>query len=84
MLQKAGEITGEILNRLGFNMNFAPVLDIKRFSDNHAIGDRAFSENIDEVAEYGIEYMKKLQENQIVSVVKHFPGHGATNSDSHF
>lgn len=83
-VQKAGEITGNVLHRLGFNMNFAPVLDIKRFPDNHAIGDRAFSENIDVVTEYGIEYMKKLQENQIVSVVKHFPGHGATNSDSHF
>lgn len=83
-VQKAGEITGNTLHRLGFNMNFAPVLDIKRFPDNHAIGDRAFSENIEEVTEYGIEYMKKLQENQIVSVVKHFPGHGATNSDSHF
>lgn len=83
-VQKAGEITGNTLHRLGFNMNFAPVLDIKRFPDNHAIGDRAFSENIEEVTEYGIVYMKKLQENQIVSVVKHFPGHGATNSDSHF
>lgn len=83
-VQKAGRITGEILHRLGFNMNFAPVLDIKRFPDNHAIGDRAFSENVEEVTELGIEYMKKLQENQVVSVIKHFPGHGATNSDSHF
>ena len=83
-VQKAGKITGEILHRLGFNMNFAPVLDIKRFPDNHAIGDRAFSENIKKVTEHGIEYMKKLQENQVVSVIKHFPGHGATNSDSHF
>lgn len=83
-VQKSGKITGEILHRLGFNMNFAPVLDIKRFPDNHAIGDRAFSENIEKVTEYGIEYMKKLQENQVVSVIKHFPGHGATNSDSHF
>lgn len=83
-VQKAGRITGEMLHRLGFNMNFAPVLDIKRFPDNHAIGDRAFSENVEEVTEFGIEYMKKLQENQVVSVIKHFPGHGATNSDSHF
>lgn len=83
-VQKAGEITGNTLHRLGFNMNFAPVLDIKRFPDNHAIGDRAFSENIEEVTEYVIEYMKKLQKNQVISVIKHFPGHGATNSDSHF
>lgn len=81
---KAGEITGKILKKLGFNIDFGPVLDIKTFPDNHAIGDRSFSENPYEVCKYGIEYAKKLQEQGIVSVVKHFPGHGATNKDTHF
>ena len=80
----SGEITGEMLNRIGVNMDFAPVLDIKRFQDEHAIGDRAYSENIVEVSKYGIEYMKALQNNNVISVVKHFPGHGATKKDSHF
>ena len=80
----AGEITGEVLHKLGVNMDFAPVLDIKRFGDNHAIGDRAYSENIEEVSKYGIEYMEALQKNGVISVAKHFPGHGATKTDSHF
>ena len=83
-VKRSGEITGELLYKLGVNMDFAPVLDIKRFADNHAIGDRAYSEDIEEVSRYGIEYMQALQENGIVSVVKHFPGHGATQTDSHF
>ncbi len=83
-VKKSGEITGEMLNKLGINMDFAPVLDIKRFKDNHAIGDRAYSENIEEVSKYGIEYMKELQNNNIIAIAKHFPGHGVTKEDSHF
>lgn len=84
LVTSAGNITGKILKELGFNMDFAPVLDIKRFSENHAIGDRAYSEKPEEVALYGNEYIKGLQKSEIVSVVKHFPGHGATSKDSHF
>lgn len=80
----SGEITGEILYKLGVNMDFAPVLDIKRFGDNHAIGDRSYSENVEEVSKYGLEFMQALQKNKIISVVKHFPGHGVTKTDSHF
>ena len=80
----AGEITGEMLNKLGINMDFAPVLDIKRFEDKHAIGDRAYSENVENVCKYGIEYMQALQKYNVISIVKHFPGHGATKEDSHF
>lgn len=84
LIKEAGEITGTMLRKLGFNMDFAPVLDIKRFPDNHSIGDRAISSDYREVSKYGIEYMQALEDNKIVSVVKHFPGHGATNNDSHF
>lgn len=84
IIEEAAQITGEMLNKSGFNFDFAPVLDIKRFGDSHAIGDRAFSEDKEIVAKYGIKYMKKLQENNIVPVIKHFPGHGATSQDSHF
>ena len=83
-VKRSGEITGELLHKLGINMDFAPVLDIKRFDDNHAIGDRAYSENIEEVSKYGIEYMQALQKNGVISIAKHFPGHGATKTDSHF
>ena len=47
-------------------------------------GDRSYGEEKEEVAKYGIEFMKELQKQGIISVVKHFPGHGAVNQDSHF
>ena len=84
LVRQAGELTGKILKKLGIDMDFAPVLDIKRFPDNHAIGDRAFSGNVDEVCKYGLEYAQELQKQGIIQVVKHFPGHGATNQDTHF
>lgn len=83
-VEKASQITAEILSKSGFNMNFAPVLDINRFQKNIAIGDRSFGEDADTVAKYGIIQMKQLQNKQIISVIKHFPGHGATIKDSHF
>ena len=72
------------MEKMGFNLNLAPVLDIKRFEDNHAIGDRAFSRDKEEVFENGLTYFKQLEKFQILPVVKHFPGHGATTKDSHF
>ena len=43
-------------------------------------GDRCYGENKEKVTECGIAFMKKLQEQGIVSVIKHFPGHGATRA----
>lgn len=83
-VEEAANIIGELLKNSGFNMNFAPVLDIKRFDENQAIGDRSFSDNKDDVIKYGITTMKQLQEKNIISVIKHFPGHGATKRDSHY
>ena len=61
--------------------NFTEVAEIPVYS---AIGDRAFSTHKAEVAKYGIDYMKQLQKHNVISVIKHFPGHGATTKDSHF
>lgn len=83
-VEKSAEIIGKILKQSGYHLNFAPVLDIKRFENNHAIGDRCYGENKEEVTKYGIAFMKKLQEQGIISIVKHFPGHGATKRDSHY
>lgn len=83
-VEKSAEIIGKILKQSGYHLNFAPVLDIKRFENDHAIGDRCYGENKEDVTKYGIAFMKKLQEQGIVSVIKHFPGHGATKRDSHY
>lgn len=84
ILRNSAEITGKILRESGINMNFSPVLDIKRFDDGHVIGDRSYGENKEGVIEYGIPVMQQLQKQGIISVIKHFPGHGATKRDSHF
>ncbi|AQM60895.1 beta-N-acetylhexosaminidase [Clostridium baratii] len=80
---KVGEILGEKLSYFGFNMNFAPVLDINSNPNNPVIGDRSFGNNKDTVAILGTSTMKGIQSKNIISVVKHFPGHGDTSVDSH-
>ena len=82
-IKKAADMMGEILKVSGFNMNFAPVLDLKRF-DTKAIGDRSFGKNIEKVSEYGVIQINEYKSKNIIAVAKHFPGHGATKGDSHF
>lgn len=84
LVKESADITGEILAKSGYNLNFSPVLDIKRFGDSHAVGDRCYGENREDVTKYGIAVMKELQSKGVISVVKHFPGHGATKKDSHY
>ncbi len=76
-------LIGTILQATGININFAPVIDIKRFSDNHPIGDRAFSSNYEDVIKNSTVYIKEMKSHDVIPVVKHFPGHGATNINTH-
>ncbi len=78
-----GALLGKIVDAYGFNMNFAPVLDVNSNPDNPVIGDRSFGDNPEVVSRLGIETMKGLQSKNIISVIKHFPGHGDTSVDSH-
>ncbi len=82
-IETSARLVNEILKESGINMNFAPVLDIKRFKDDHAIGDRSFGENAKDVIKYGLDYFKYLNDN-LIAVTKHFPGHGAIQKDSHY
>ncbi|MBU3158595.1 beta-N-acetylhexosaminidase [Clostridium frigoris] len=78
-----GKIIGEELKTYGFNMDFAPVLDINSNPNNPIIGDRSFGNNAKIVSKLGIKTMKGISNNNIIPVVKHFPGHGDTSVDSH-
>lgn len=82
-IETSAKLVNNILKESGINMDFAPVLDIKRFDNGHAIGDRSFGENVQDVIKYGLEYLKYLN-NNVISVAKHFPGHGAIQKDSHY
>mgnify|MGYP002386828089 CR=1 FL=1 len=80
---ETGKILAERIRIFGFNMDFAPVLDILSNPDNTVIGDRAFGTNAQSVSKHGIQMMKGIRDTGIIPVVKHFPGHGDTDIDSH-
>lgn len=71
------------LKRVGANVNFAPVIDVNNNPDNPVINDRSFGENKYNVAEKGWAYASGMQDNGVLAVGKHFPGHGDSNVDSH-
>ena len=80
---QAGSLLAEMLKTIGLNMNFAPVLDINSNPENPVIGDRAFGVSSELVTELGMEAMSGIKAQGIIPVVKHFPGHGDTDVDSH-
>lgn len=79
-----GKEIGYTLKRLGINLDYAPVLDIYSNENNTVIGDRAFSKEESIVSTMGIATMEGIEDSDIIPVVKHFPGHGDTEVDSHY
>lgn len=71
------------LRALGFNLSFAPVLDVWSEPLNKVIGERAFSTDPELVGRHGSSYLTALEAHGVVGCIKHFPGHGATVADSH-
>ncbi len=84
LIYSMGEEIARQLNRLGVHINFAPVLDINNNPENPVIGSRSFGEDKWSVARKAFFYMKGMQDNNILAVGKHFPGHGDTDTDSHY
>lgn len=79
----AGEIIGRELSALGINVNFAPVFDTNNNPNNPVIGLRSISSDPQRVARLGVPMMQGMQEYNIATAAKHFPGHGDTATDSH-
>ena len=79
-----GALLAEECAAFGFNMDFAPSLDIWSNPDNTVIGDRAFGNDWEWTAFFGMSAVESMEEQGgVIPVVKHFPGHGATSVDSH-
>lgn len=76
-------IMGRELASYGFNVDFAPVMDVDSNPLNPIIGRRSFSSDPDVVSEYGVQMLKGLEATGIIGCLKHFPGHGDTSTDSH-
>ena len=78
-----GAKIGTDLAALGFNLDFAPVMDVNSNPNNPIIGNRSFSADADVVSEMGVAMMKGLKDSGVIPCLKHFPGHGDTDTDSH-
>jgi beta-N-acetylhexosaminidase len=83
LVRRAGAVLGAELAALGFNVDFAPVLDVDSNPHNPIIGDRAFGSHPDDVARLGSAFAEGLQSAGVMACGKHFPGHGDTSKDSH-
>ncbi len=79
-----GKLVAEQCKRLGVQVNYAPVVDVNNNANNPVINDRSFGEDKYKVADYGIAYMKGMQDNAVMATAKHFPGHGDVSVDSHY
>ena len=79
-----GLTLGTDLLAWGFTMNLAPVLDVSSNPKNPVIGIRSFGGDPDRVGDIGVAYVEGLNAAGVVAVAKHFPGHGDTDTDSHY
>lgn len=79
----AGRILGDALRVMGFDQDYAPVLDVDSNPNNPVIGDRSFSTDANVVCRLGAAFIDGLQERGVAACGKHFPGHGDTDLDSH-
>jgi beta-N-acetylhexosaminidase len=80
-----GESTAATLIGLGINVNFAPVVDLATNPNNPVIAkvERSFSANADSVSLFAKEFIKTHRKLGVVTVLKHFPGHGSSKDDTH-
>lgn len=91
LCQNGGESTvynaayyiGSYLKEYGFDVDFAPVADVNSNPENPIIGTRSFSSNPDSVGIMVCSYLDGLRDNGIIGCIKHFPGHGDTQKDTH-
>lgn len=80
---EAAQIMGRELSASGINTDLAPVVDINANPANPVIGIRSFSDDPFLAAEFAREYVRGLNEQNVTAALKHYPGHGDTDTDSH-
>ncbi|TWW02460.1 glycoside hydrolase family 3 N-terminal domain-containing protein [Chitinophaga pinensis] len=69
--------------RLGIHVDYAPDMDVNNNPNNPVINDRSFGQDKFQVARMGVQVIKGMQDQNVMAVAKHFPGHGDTDVDSH-
>ncbi|MFD2905966.1 glycoside hydrolase family 3 protein [Sphingobacterium anhuiense] len=83
LIYQMGQEVAKDFHRIGMHFNFAPVVDINNNPKNPVIGFRSFGDNKENVAKKAKAYMDGMMNGGIISSLKHFPGHGDTDVDSH-
>ena len=73
----------EDAKKMGIYWNFAPVVDVNTNPKNTIIGNRSFGSDVQNVIAKSLAYAQGLQDNGVLAAIKHFPGHGDTDVDSH-
>ncbi len=80
---EVGRALGEEISALGFNLDYAPVLDVHTNPQNPIIGDRAFGTTAAAASRHALAFWRGLEAAGVRGCGKHFPGHGDTATDSH-
>ncbi|MGL5152826.1 MAG: glycoside hydrolase family 3 protein [Clostridium sp.] len=83
LAEEFGVSIGSKLKSVGINVDFGTVLDINTNPNNPVIGARSFGATPEKVTEFGMREIKGIESKGIIPTVKHFPGHGDTDVDSH-
>lgn len=84
LIYQMGLEVAKDFKRIGMHMNLAPDVDVNNNAKNPVINYRSFGENKYNVADKGAAYLKGMQDGGLLVSIKHFPGHGDTDVDSHF
>lgn len=84
LIYKMGLEVAKDFKRLGMHMNLAPDVDVNNNAKNPVINYRSFGENQYNVADKAAAYLKGMQDGGLLVSIKHFPGHGDTDVDSHY
>ncbi len=84
LIYQMGREIATDFKRLGMNINFAPVVDINNNPRNPVINFRSFGEDKQNVTRKGLAYMRGMMDGGLIVSLKHFPGHGDTDVDSHY
>jgi beta-N-acetylhexosaminidase len=83
LVYEVGKQIGLDLKSVGIHYNLAPLADINNNPNNPVIGYRSFGSNKEKVSRFALEYLRGMSDVGILGCLKHFPGHGNTNIDSH-
>ncbi len=84
LIYEMGREIAQQMRTIGVQVSFSPVVDVNSNIENPVINFRSFGESREKVAQKGLAYMKGLQDHGVIANIKHFPGHGDTDTDSHY